>query len=110
LVFSIFRFDREHAVTDTLDRDRLLSVEESAAFVNVCQVTVRREVARGRLRGQKVGARWRFAPEDLRAYLSRTGGDDYAELVREIVAAAPPPTPEQLQRLTALFDYRPARD
>ena len=89
-------------VTDSpLDRDRLLSVEESAAFLHCCQATVRREVARGRLRGQKVGARWRFAPEDLRAYLARTG-DDYTELIEEAVKAAPRLQPWQIQRLTAV--------
>jgi excisionase family DNA binding protein len=103
-VFSALRL-QGHAVTVELP-DRLLNVEESAAFLHCCQATVRREAIRGRLRGRKVGARWRFAPEDLHAYLARTG-DDYAELIEEAVKVAPRLQPWQIQRLTALFDYRP---
>jgi excisionase family DNA binding protein len=104
-VFSVF--GQEHAVTKSVAREPLLSVEEAAAFLNCCHSTVRREANRGRLRGQKVGARWRFAPEDLDAYLARAG-DDYTELIDEAVKAAPRLAPWQIQRLTALFDYRPS--
>ena len=68
---------------------------------------------RGRLRGTKVGTRWRFRPEDVRAYLAgetpasvdeRAAWDAY---VRKVVAAAPPLRPEQIAALSALFDYQP---
>lgn len=102
--------------TISLLPDHLLDIEEAAAFLNCCRATVRREVARGRLRAQKVGQRWRFAPEDLLAYLDsetaasaaeRTEWDAY---IRKVVAAAPPLRPEQVAALSALFDYQPAAD
>ena len=68
---------------------------------------MRREAIRGNLRGLKVGNRWRFAPEDLRAYLARSGNADYTELIEAAVKAAPRLQPWQVQRLTALFDYTP---
>jgi excisionase family DNA binding protein len=91
-------------VRDTLP-DRLLNIADAAAYLHCCRATVLREVARGRLRGQKVGNRWRFAPEDLRAYLVR--GDDWSALVEQNVKKAPRLAPWQVQRLTALFDYQP---
>jgi excisionase family DNA binding protein len=92
---------------------RLLDVEEAAAFLNCCRATVRREVARGRLRGQKVGQRWRFAPEDLLAYLDGEDAASAAERVewdayiKKVVADAPPLRPEQIAALSALFDWQP---
>ncbi len=92
---------------------RALDVDGVAAILNCCTATVRREANRGRLRGTKVGTRWRFQPEDVRAYLAgetpasideRAAWDAY---VRKAAAAAPPLRPEQIAALSALFDYQP---
>jgi excisionase family DNA binding protein len=86
---------------------------EVADILECCPATVRREVKRGRLRGTKVGSRWRFQPEDIAAYLDgetpaaaaeRAAWDAY---VRKVVANAPPLTPEQIAALSALFDWEP---
>jgi excisionase family DNA binding protein len=107
---------KPNAVTrDTISLlpDHLLDIEEAAAFLNCCRATVRREVARGRLRAQKVGQRWRFAPEDLLAYLdgedpaSTTERAAWDAYIRKVVAAAPPLRPEQVAALSALFDWQP---
>ena len=61
----------------------------------------------------KSAHRWRFPPEDVRAYLAgetpasvdeRAAWDAY---VRKVAAAAPPLRPEQIAALSALFDYQP---
>ena len=109
-----FRLPREPSVvTETIAREQLLSVTEAAEFLRYCDATVRRAVARGELRGLKVGNRWRFAVADLHAYLARS--DDYTELHEAAVKAAPRLQPWQIQRLTALLDFqspndRPLRD
>jgi excisionase family DNA binding protein len=96
--------------------NRALNIFEVADIFDCCAATVRREVSRGRLRGTKVGSRWRFQPEDVAAYLNgedpaaaaeRAAWDAY---VRKVVAAAPPLRPEQIAALAALFDHQPAAD
>jgi excisionase family DNA binding protein len=93
--------------------NRALDVYQVAAILNCCTATVRREANRGRLRGSKVGTRWQFQPDDVRAYLDgedpasageRAAWDAY---VRKAAAAAPPLRPEQIAALSALFDYQP---
>ena len=93
--------------------DRALDVYEVADILDCCAATVRREVARGRLRGTKVGSVWRFRPTDIVAYLDgvtpaaaaeRTDWDSY---VRAVVAEAPPFRPEQIAALSALLDWEP---
>lgn len=93
--------------------DRLLDIDEVAGFFHCCRATVRREVARGRLPGQKVGQRWRFKYDDVLAYLhdetpasaaERTSWDAY---VRKVGANAPPLRPEQIAALSALLDWEP---
>jgi excisionase family DNA binding protein len=93
--------------------DRALDVYEVADRLGCCAATVRREANRGRLRGTKVGCRWRFQPDDVRAYLDgedpasageRAAWDAY---IRKAAAAAPPLRPEQIVALSALFDWQP---
>ena len=85
----------------------------SPTVLDCCAATVRREATRGRLRGTKVGPRWRFQPDDVRAYLDgetpasaaeRAAWDAY---IRKVAAAAPPLRPEQVAALSALFDWQP---
>ena len=93
--------------------DRLLDVYEVADILDCCTATVRREAKRGRLRGIKVGSRWRFQPEDIAAYLdgetpaSAAERTDWDAYVRKVVAEAPPLQPEQIAALSALFDWEP---
>ncbi|MGV0781470.1 helix-turn-helix domain-containing protein [Mycolicibacterium sp. XJ775] len=91
--------------------NRALDVYEVADILDCCPATVRREANRGRLRGVKVGSRWRFQPEDIRAYLDgedpastieRAAWDAY---VRKVIAGAPPLRPEQIAGLSTLFDW-----
>jgi excisionase family DNA binding protein len=95
--------------------NRVLDVYEVAEILDCCTATVRREANSGRLRGIKVGYRWKFHPEAIAAYLDgetaastaeRTDWDSY---VRKVVAEAPPLTPEQIAALSALLDWQPAR-
>jgi excisionase family DNA binding protein len=93
--------------------NRVLDVYEVADVFDCCAATVRREVARGRLRGTKVGSRWRFQPEDVAAYLDGEDPASAAEraawdaYVRKVVANAPPLRPEQIAALSALLDWEP---
>ena len=96
--------------------DPLLDVEETAAILNCCRATVRREVKRGRLRATKVGQQLRFKPADVLAYVD---GDDPAHAaeraewdayITKLAAEAPPLRPEQIAALSALFDWQPSND
>lgn len=51
--------------------DRMLSIAEVAEYLNISAKTVYRLIEKGELPALKVGARWRFKPEDLEAYLER---------------------------------------
>jgi excisionase family DNA binding protein len=51
---------------------RLHTVDETAELLRVCSKTVRRLIASGKLRAQRVGSRYRLAEADIRAYLAGT--------------------------------------
>jgi excisionase family DNA binding protein len=93
--------------------DRLLDIDEVAEFLHCCTATVRREAKRGRLRGTKVGACWRFRPEAIAAYLDGETPANAAEraewdaYVRKVVASAPELTAAQTSALSSLFDWQP---
>ena len=53
---------------------RMFTVAETAEQLRVCTKTVVRLIARGRLRAQRVGSRYRIAEADIRAYLAGTSG------------------------------------
>lgn len=53
--------------------NQLLSMGDTAAFLQVSQKTVRRKIASGELHACKVGAQWRIRPEDIEAFLARNG-------------------------------------
>jgi excisionase family DNA binding protein len=57
------------AVLDVPVLDAVLDADEVAVILDCCNATVRREANRGRLRGVKVGSRWRFRLEAVDAYL-----------------------------------------
>jgi excisionase family DNA binding protein len=52
-------------------RSPLLTVNETAAYMNVARATVFRLVRRGELNSVRVGSRLRFRPEDVERYLER---------------------------------------
>jgi excisionase family DNA binding protein len=89
--------------------NRALDVFEVADVCDCHVATVQREARRGKLRGTKVGSRWRFRPEDVAAYLEgltpaeraeRTSWDAY---VRGVLDAAPELTAEQKDRIATLL-------
>lgn len=49
--------------------ERLLTLNETAAYLRVSRDTVARWVSSGKLRGSKIGAQWRFESEDVRRFL-----------------------------------------
>jgi len=54
--------------------EKLLSIKDVAGWLNVTTRTVMNLIERGELRGVKVGNRWRFEPDAVRAYLQRQEG------------------------------------
>ena len=93
--------------------NRALEIDEVAVVLKCCPATVRREANRGRLRGTRIGQRWRFRPEDVLAYLngetpaSTSEREAWDAYVRKVVADAPPLRPEQIAALSALLDWEP---
>lgn len=57
--------------TEKLDLERVLSVRQTAAVLQVNESTVRSEIAAGRLRASRVGRQLRLRPDDISAYLDR---------------------------------------
>lgn len=45
--------------------------KEAAEYLGVCAETVRRELARGKLKGYKAGAHWRVVREELDRYMGK---------------------------------------
>ena len=94
--------------------DRTLDIDEVATYLNCCRATVRREIARRRLRAYKVGQRWRFTRDDVLAYLDRDNPASVAEraawdaYIRKLAASAPPLSAAQITALSALLDSQPA--
>jgi excisionase family DNA binding protein len=52
------------------DREEVMTVEEAAAFLRVDDVTVQRELRKGRLPGNQVGRAWRISRKALDEYLA----------------------------------------
>ena len=53
------------------DGERCLSLREASGLLRVCDRTLRREIARGRLKAFHVGRSVRVRFADLRAYMSQ---------------------------------------
>jgi excisionase family DNA binding protein len=51
--------------------DSLLSVKDVAEWLKISERTVFNLIDRKEISGAKVGNRWRFDPEEIRAYLAR---------------------------------------
>lgn len=67
--------NRAVPMPDTAAPDRLLTVKEVAARLQVSEWTVRTWLKTGALRGAKVARKWRIPPEALRRFLDqRTNG------------------------------------
>lgn len=52
----------------------LLTLQETAKWLNVSAVTVRKLLRAGELRGKKVGRQWRIPPVAIRKYLEMNNG------------------------------------
>ncbi len=55
----------------TKQPEKLLTLEEAAAFLGTSKPTLYRLLDQNRLKGRKVGNQWRFLQADLQAYLDR---------------------------------------
>lgn len=55
--------------------ERLLTMNEAAAYLRVSRDTVSRWVRDGKLKGSKLGSQWRFSSDDVRQFLeeNKTG-------------------------------------
>lgn len=47
----------------------LLSIEEAATLLGVCEETVRRDIKAGKLRAIKMGSRWKVDPTVLAEFI-----------------------------------------
>ncbi len=54
-----------------MPRDKLLKIEEVAAYLRLNRFTVYRMAERGELPGAKVARRWRFKDGDIKRWLDR---------------------------------------
>ncbi len=48
-----------------------VDLREAGAMMDVCAMTVKREIERGRLRGLKIGRVWRVRVAEIEAYMER---------------------------------------
>ena len=53
------------------EMEKMLTVQEAADWLSVTTKTVYNLIERNELKAYKVGNRWRFSPDDIRAYLER---------------------------------------
>ncbi len=65
---------RQQTQPPTEDRDRLMDVEEVAAYLNLHLMTVYRMLQSGILPARKVGGRWRISKQELDAWLEARSG------------------------------------
>jgi len=52
---------------------KLLSVKETAEYLNISEITVKRHLYSGKLKGYKAGKQWRIKQEDIEEYLKKGG-------------------------------------
>ena len=55
-----------------MEKDDLLNIDDAAKFLEISKPTLYRLIGQDAIKGVKVGQRWRFRTDDLRAYLSRS--------------------------------------
>lgn len=65
------------------EEELLLTLHEAEAFLRVSRTTMYRLMASGRLVGYKVGRKWVFYKNDLKALVQRHGRDAVAKMGRE---------------------------
>ena len=49
--------------------EKMMTVKEVAKYLNVTELTIRRHLELGKLKGHKVGRVWRIKRQDLEEYL-----------------------------------------
>jgi len=52
-----------------MENKKLLTVKEVAEYLNISELTVKRHLYSGKLKGYKAGRQWRIKREDLEEYL-----------------------------------------
>ena len=63
--------------------DEVLTVEEAAAFLKVCHMTVRKLLKNGELPGRRVGKQWRLTKRALLHYIDGEEGGNRPETSKE---------------------------
>ena len=53
-----------------MDGKGLMTAQEVADYLGINEATVRRYLNRGKIKGYRLGNRWRIRREDVEAYLS----------------------------------------
>lgn len=67
-----------------MDRNETLTLDEAVAYLETSRPTFYRWLQEGRVKGFRVGRRWRFHPEDLAA-LRETADPQDCRALREAV-------------------------
>lgn len=62
-----------------MDKDKLLTVDQLAAFLQVCPETVRRYVRGGDIKCVKLGRSLRFSREQIEDFINRFADKDLGE-------------------------------
>ncbi len=99
-------------MVDTTTR-RLLTVSETAAYLRCSAYTIRRRIADGSIPARKFGRSYRIDLDELEAAAAPVAPADarsdsalaerFAAHIARSIAAAPPLSPDQVSRISALL-------
>jgi excisionase family DNA binding protein len=70
--------------------NRALSKSETAALIGVCEKTVERLIADGKIRAHRVGGRWKIFQLDLDAFLEAGVNKPRVESADQLIARSEP--------------------
>lgn len=91
------------AYSPASSRTHYLTLQEGVAEGYGAYSTLRSWIAQGKLPAYKTGSRVKVLRTDLDALVRPAGGDPVDAAIENLVAAAPPLTPEQVRRLRGLL-------
>ena len=91
------------AYSPASSRAHYLTLQEAVAEGYGAYSTLRTWIAQGKLPAYKTGARVKVLRSDLDALVLPVGADPVDVAIGQLVAAAPPLTPEQTRRLRDLL-------
>lgn len=90
------------------DTRRLGTAKEAAALIGISPGTLRNWLRQGLIRAVRVGPRGKFLYDlDSVEAMHIEYNRDIDQWIRELVAAAPDPTPEQINRIRLLLHAGP---